>query len=294
MAVVLPGESEHGRLRSVLVKHARDAFVDNAQVASQWRALNYSAPPDFGRAIAEYDTFVEILETSGAQVVQLPAHPACTLDSLYPRDAAIVSPGGVILCRMGKEARSGEPRAVEETLRRESWPVLGCIEPPGSLEGGDLVWLDARTILVGEGKRTNAEGIRQLTDLLANAVDDVIAVPLPDYPGQHDVMHLMSLVSPVDTDLAVVYSRLLPDSCRALLQDRGLRLVEVPDEEFDSMGANVLALAPRDCVMLEGNPKTRAALEAAGACVRPYTGTEISLKGGGGPTCLTRPLVRAS
>jgi len=291
MAVGTPGE--YGRLCSVLVKHVRDAFVGDAQIAAQWRALNYSAPPDLARAIAEYDAFLEILQTSGAQIVQLPAHSACTLDSLYPRDAAIVAPDGVVLCRMGKQARSGEPRAVEEVLRRENGPVLGNIESPGLLEGGDLIWLDARTVLVGQGKRTNAEGIRQLKSLLADSVDQVIAVPLPDYPGQHDVMHLMSLLSPVDKDLAVVYSRLLPESCRGLLRDRGFRLVEVSDEEFDSMGANVLAVAPRDCVMLEGNPKTRAALEAAGARVRVYAGIEISLKGGGGPTCLTRPLARA-
>jgi len=292
MAVTARVESEYGRLRSVLVKHAREAFVGDAQIASQWRALNYSAPPEFGRAIAEYDAFLEILRTSGTQVVHLPAHAACTLDSLYPRDAAIATPAGVIPCRMGKQARSGEPRAVEEALRREHRPVLGSIEPPGLLEGGDLLWLDARTVLVGQGKRTNAEGIRQLKVLLGQSVDDVITVPLPDYPGQHDVMHLMSLVSPVDRDLAVVYSRLLPAMCRDVLRDRGLRLVEVPDEEFDSMGTNVLALGPRDCVMLEGNSKTRGVLEAVGARVQVYAGTEISLKGGGGPTCLTRPLIR--
>ena len=107
-------------------------------------------------------------------------------------------------------------------------------------------------------------------------------------------MHLMSLISPVDKDLAVVYLRLLPESSRQLLLDRGYRLVDVPDEEFEKMGTNVLALGARDCVMLDGNPKTRAALESApGPRVQVYEGVEISLKGGGGPTCLTRPLARA-
>jgi N-dimethylarginine dimethylaminohydrolase len=166
------------------------------------------------------------------------------------------------------------------------------VAPPGQLEGGDLIWLDEKTVVVGEGRRTNAEGIRQLRALLDDSVDDLIVVPLPDYPGQHDVMHLMSLISPVDEDLAVVYGPLLPEPFRRILLDRGYRLVDVPEEELETMGTNVLALGPRDCVMLDGNPKTRAALEREGCRVQVYDGREISLKGGGGPTCLTRPLAR--
>jgi N-dimethylarginine dimethylaminohydrolase len=156
-----------------------------------------------------------------------------------------------------------------------------------------VVWLDARTLLVGRGYRTNAEGIRQLRELLGDAVD-VIDVPLPHWRGEGDVMHLMSLLSPVDRDVAVVYSPLLPIPFRKLLLGRGYRLVEVPHEEFDSIGCNVLALGPRRCVMLAGNPQTRAALERAGVEVIEYTGNEISVKGAGGPTCLTRPIVRAA
>ena len=149
-----------------------------------------------------------------------------------------------------------------------------------------------QTVVVGEGRRTNAEGIRQLKTLLKDSLETLVVVPLPDYRGDHDVMHLMSLVSPVDEDLVVVYTPLLPKSCQDLLLDRGYGLVEVADDEFATMGTNVLALGPRDCVMLDGNPKTRAALERAGARVQVYEGVEISLKGGGGPTCLTRPLAR--
>ena len=148
---------------------------------------------------------------------------------------------------------------------------------------------------MGQGLRTNAEGIRQLRAVLADSADSNVqlhVVPLPDWRGPQDVMHLMSLVSPVDVDLAVVYSKLLPAAFSRVLQDRGYRLVDVPDEEFESMGTNVLALAPRVCVMVKGNPRTRAALERAGATVHEYDGDEISLKGGGGPTCLTRPLIR--
>ena len=117
-------------------------------------------------------------------------------------------------------------------------------------------------------------------------------MPLPHWRGAGDVLHLMSLISPVDRDLAVVYSPLLPVPFRETLIESGYRLVEVPDEEFDTMGTNVLALGPRECVMIGGNPQTRAALEAAGARVTEYVGHEISVKGAGGPTCLTRPLIR--
>jgi len=155
-----------------------------------------------------------------------------------------------------------------------------------------VLWLDRRTIAVGRGYRTNDEGILQLRRLLGHAIDELITVPLPHWRGESDVMHLMSLVSPVDADLAVVYSRLLPVPFRDWLVARGMTLVETPDEEFESMGTNVLALAPRQCLMLAGNPRTRAALERAGATVVEYDGSEISVKGAGGPTCLTRPLRR--
>lgn len=289
---MIRGPSEHGRLAAVLVKHVRDAFVDEATIASQWQRLNFSAPPDLRRALDEYERFLAILATAGCDILFLPADERTTLDSIYTRDAAIVSEGGVILASMGKASRSAEPEAQRRVLHSSGWPVAGSIDSPGQLEGGDLIWLDARTLAVGLGARTNVEGVRQLRALLRDSFDELLVVPLPDYPGQHDVMHLMSLISPVDGDLAVVYPRLLPDDFRKTLLERGYRLVEVPDAEYETMGTNVLALGPRECVMLNGNPKTRAALEKAGAAVHVYDGDEISLKGGGGPTCLTRPLVR--
>jgi N-dimethylarginine dimethylaminohydrolase len=161
------------------------------------------------------------------------------------------------------------------------------------MEGGDVVWLDDHTVAVGYGYRTDAEGILQLRTILGDLIDELIVVPLPHWRGPGDVLHLMSLVSPVDRDLAVVYSPLLPVAFRQRLVSRGFELIEVPDEEFETMGTNVLALGPRDCLMLAGNPRTRAALERAGARVLEYVGQDISVKGAGGPTCLTRPLARA-
>jgi N-dimethylarginine dimethylaminohydrolase len=284
--------SEHAKLTTVLVKHVRDAFVSQDLVSAQWKWLNFSAPPDFGKAVAEYEVFLEILAGAGVEIVYLSRNEGTTLDSIYARDASLVSANGVILASMGKPQRASEPAAQELELRRCGWPIAGSIVPPGRIEGGDLVWLDPVTLAVGLGARTNPVGIRELRVLLGDSFEEVIVVPLPDYPGQHDVMHLMSLISPVDKDLAVVYLRLLPERFRQFLLERGYRLIDVPDDEFETMGTNVLTLGPSDCVMLDGNPKTRTALELAGARVHVYRGTEISLKGGGGPTCLTRPLRR--
>jgi N-dimethylarginine dimethylaminohydrolase len=288
-------QSETGRLAQVLLKSPREAFVDERTIAEQWRALNFTSPPDIVRATDEFEQFTEIIRSSGVEVHLLPRDEQTTLDSIYVRDASIVCDRGLILCRMGKPARRTEPPAQERALRQMAglqMTILGSIEAPGVVEGGDVFWLDDRTIVVGRGYRTNDEGIRQLRVLLGDSIDELIVVPLPHWRGKADVMHLMSLVSPLDHDLAVVYSPLLPIPFRECLLDRGVTLVEVPDEEFDTMGTNVLALSARRCLMLGGNPKTRAALERAGADVTEYVGNEISVKGAGGPTCLTRPLSR--
>jgi N-dimethylarginine dimethylaminohydrolase len=283
--------NESDPIAQVVLKHARDAFVDDAAIGEQWRDLRFTASPGFDRAVAEYDRFQEIVASAGAEVRWLPSRGGAGLDSIYVRDASVATPQGVILCSMGKPQRAWEPTAQDEAFHEWNIPVLGAIRPPGRLEGGDVVWLDERTVAVGEGYRTNADGIGQLRGLLGEEVD-VIAVPLPHWRGPDDVFHLMSVLSPVDEDLAVVYSPLMPVPFRTRLLDRGIRLIEVPDGEFESMGANVLAIAPRRCVMLTGNPRTRTLLEAAGADVMVYAGEEISAKGGGGPTCLTRPVTR--
>jgi N-dimethylarginine dimethylaminohydrolase len=283
--------SEVGRLASVAVKDVRDAFIDERTIAAQWQALHFTGAPDLGRALAEQEEFFDVLRTAGAELRLFPRDPETTLDSLYARDASIVSPHGVIVCRMGKQARGAEPDAQQRAFEAWGVPVAGRIEAPGTLEGGDVIWLDDRTMVVGRGYRTNGAGIRQLRALLGPTIE-VIEVPLPHWRGDTDVMHLMSLVSPVDADLAVVYSPLLPVPFREFLLERGCRLVEVPPDEFDSMGTNVLALAPRRCLMVSGNPTTRRLLETAGADVIEYAGEEISAKGAGGPTCLTRPLAR--
>jgi N-dimethylarginine dimethylaminohydrolase len=283
--------NEFGPLRRVALMHACDAFVDDARLERDWRELNFTALPDIEWAVEQYDRFRELIGSSGAQIVELPGAPELTLDAIYVRDASIVTPRGVVLCRMGKPARSEEPAAQRRAFEALGLTVAGAIEAPGQIEGGDVVWFDERTVAVARGYRTNDAGIRQFRDLLGPDFD-VIVVPLPHYRGPGDVFHLMSIISPLDRDLAVVYSKLMPVPFREWLCERSIRLVEVPEDEFETMGTNVLALSPRRCVMVDGNPITRKRLEAAGVEVSTYDGSEISLKGGGGPTCLTRPLER--
>jgi N-dimethylarginine dimethylaminohydrolase len=283
--------SEYGPLQDVAVSHPRVAFGDAARIARQWRDLGFTAAPDFGGAIEEFDAFMELLTQAGARLHTIPAAADITLDALYARDASISTPEGMVACAMGKAQRRGESAVQVAAFREWQIPIAGTIDPPGCIEGGDLIWLDDRTLAVGRGYRTNENGIRQLRALVSEDVE-LVVVPLPHWKGPDDVFHLMSMISPIDRDLAVVYAPLLPVPFREWLADRGVAFVDVPGEEFESMGANVLAVGPRHCVMLEGNPVTRARLEAAGARVDVYRGREISLKGGGGPTCLTRPLRR--
>lgn len=284
-------QSDSASLRRVLLKHARDAFVDGRRVRAQWASLNYLDEPDFNDACRESDDFAQLLETLGVEVLWMPAVDA-GLDSLYVRDASVLCEGGAILCSMGKEARRGEPALMEEAYRSLGVPVVGRIEGPGRLEGGDVAWLGPRTVAVGRGYRTNDEGIRQFTELLGDTVDRVVTVPLPHWNGPSDVFHLMSILSPLADDLAMVYSPLLPVPFREWLLEMGIALVEVPDEEFDTMGCNALAVAPRVAIAMDGNPETRRRMEAAGVTVHTFSGEEISAKGSGGPTCLTRPLER--
>lgn len=285
-------QSEVERITRLIVKEPRHAFESQAAIAAQWQALNFTGAPDFARAVDQYENFVALLRHKNCEIAFLPPADGTGMDSIYVRDAAVVSDRGVVLCRMGKALRAGEPAAQETAFRALGLTILGAIQPPGKLEGGDVAWLDERTLAVGRGYRTNDSGIAQLREFLGDSIDELVTVPLPHHRGPGDVFHLMSILSPVDRDLAVVYSPLTPVPFREQLLERGFTLVEVPDEEFESMGANVLALAPRRCVLLAGNPITRSRLEAVGAEVSEYEGSEISLKGGGGPTCLTRPLRR--
>lgn len=286
------GQSETGTIRSILLKHPREAFLSQKNLESQWQNLNYEACPDYERAIDEYEQFLKLLSGTVDKFHFLPVDEKTGLDSLYLHDPVVITAKGAILCNMGKAERSGEPRSCGEYLKSIGVPVLGEITGEGRLEGGDIVWFDDGTVAVGHGYRTNAEGIRQFSQLVSNLVEEIVTVPLPHWKGPSDVMHLMSILSPIDKDLALVYSPLMPVPFRQWLLNKGMTLVEVPGEEFDSMGCNVLAIAPRNCIMLSNNPGTKERLENENVEVNVYIGEEISKKGAGGPTCLTRPLLR--
>jgi len=280
-------------LRKVLIKHPRDAYQNQTTVDRQSINLKYNSVPNFEKALADYEFFIDLLESSGADVHFLPENESTTLDSVYTHDPCIISNRGVILCSMGKKERSSEPDTMEAYFRSIDVPILGRIKSPGMLEGGDVVWIDEYTVAIGEGYRSNAEGIQQFRKLLGGLVNEVISVPLPHWNGPDECLHLMSNVSPLDHDLYLVYSRLLPVPFCQYLINRKIKLLEVPDEEYNSMGCNVLAIAPRECIMIAGNPITQKILETEGIKVHTYSGSEISLKGSGGPTCLTRPFLRS-
>ncbi len=271
------------RLRRVLVR------PPSAKAVATWRDYGWRAEPDAARLIAEHDEFRELLTATGAEVVSA-APLDDDLDGIYVYDPALVTDRGVVLLRPGKPGRRREVDAFRDDAAAAGIPVAAQLDAPAVAEGGDTLSLDERTLLVGVGYRTNEAGVEAVRAALPGI--DVIAFDLPHLRGPGEVLHLMSLISPLDRDLALVYLPLLPVRLVELLSERGVTLVEVPDEEFWTMGTNVLALAPRVALALDGNPVTLERMEAAGVDVRVYVGDEISVKGDGGPTCLTRPLLR--
>jgi N-dimethylarginine dimethylaminohydrolase len=274
-------------LKKVLVRRPDEAF-GNAEPAL-W---HYVSRPELEKAQAEHDALVVTLRGAGCEVLyhsaDLPEHA----DAIFTHDPVVVTDEGSIILRMGKEQRRGEEAAIGATLEELGVPTLATLEGEATAEGGDLMWLDHDTLAVGRGYRTNAEGLRQLTAALRPLCVETIEVQLPHGDGPNSCLHLMSLISMLDHDLAVVHLPLLPVPFVELLSDRGIEMVEVPNEEYPTMGPNVLALAPRRCLMIEGNPVTKERLEAAGCEVLTYRGEELSFKAEGGATCLTRPILR--
>jgi N-dimethylarginine dimethylaminohydrolase len=275
-------------LRRVLVRRPDAAF--GAADPGRW---HYASRPDLEVALAEHDALTALLRGAGCEVLfheaPLPDHA----DAIFTHDPAIVTDAGAVVLRMGKAERRGEEAAIASTLSAVGVPVLAELGGAATAEGGDLLWLDHDTLAVGRGYRTNAEGFRQLAAALRPLGVAAVEVQLPHGDGPASCLHLMSLISMLDDDLAVAYPPLLPVPFMELLAHRGIELVEVPAEELPTMGPNVLALAPRRGLALAGSPVTRQRLEAAGCEVLTYRGREISLKAEGGPTCLTRPILRS-
>ncbi len=266
-------------------------FVRRPGGVDRWREFGWRAAPDPVRIVEEHEQLVATLERAGVEVVVgQPLDSA--LDAVYVHDPAAVTSDGAVLLRPGKPERHVEVTAIERDLRAAGVDVVARLEAPATAEGGDMLWLGDRTLVVGRGYRTNDAGVEALRQALPDTT--VVSVDLPHYHGRGEVMHLLSLISPLDENLAVVYLPLMPVRLVEVLEQRGVRFVEVPGEEFGTMACNVLALGPRKALALDGNPETRRRLEAAGVEVVVYTGDELSRKGDGGPTCLTRPLLRSA
>jgi arginine deiminase len=285
-------QSETGQIKSILLKSPKDAFLDQHYIDSNWKDLNYTGCPDFDKVVDEFEYFVELIKAQTTHIHYLPADHRTGLDSIYTHDPMLMTQNGAVLCNMGKTQRTNEPAAMGQYLEKLDIPILGSITGSGRLECGDVAWLTDSMAAVGLTYRTNAEGVDQFKALTRDIVEEVIMVPLPHWNGEMDCFHLMSIISPVDDNLAVVYSRLMPVPFRQRLISLGIELIEVPDNEFVSMGCNVLAVAPRKCIVVAGNPMTKKRLERCGAEVFEFKAEDLCLKGGGGPTCLTRPLLR--
>lgn len=285
-------QSMTGKLRTVLIKKPENAFRNQQYLEAEFAHYGYLGCPDLQKVQQEFAVFEDLIRKNADTVYYLPYDEAAGMDSIYTHDTVKVTKKGAIYFPMGKELRQGEPGATRKYLESLGIPTLGIIGGTGKMEGGDVVWLDEETVAIGRGYRTNAEGIRQFQELTADLVTEIITIPMPHGEGAEACLHLMSIISMVDRDLAVVYSRYMPVFFRELLLEREIKLVEVPDEEYDLLGSNVLSLGGRRCIVLQGSPRTKAALLEAGAEVMEYSGRNLSYFGTGGPTCLTCPLLR--
>ncbi len=282
------GQSMVAPLKRVLVRKPAPPAAED-----RFAEFGYPRAVDHDRAEQEHDAFRALLAESGAEVVVAGPDESGLLDAIFAYDPSLMTDAGAVLLRPGKQLRLGEVDLAERSYKELGIPVIGLIKAPGTVEGGDTLWLDECTLAVGRGYRTNDEGIRQLNALLAPHGVDTLTVDLPHWRGPNECLHLMSFISPVADRLAVVYLPLMSVPFVQELQRRGWSFIEVPDEEFETHGCNVLALAPMRVLVCDGSPVTRARLEAAGCEVLVYTGDELSHNRAGGPTCLTRPILRA-
>jgi dimethylargininase len=277
------GQTMVGRLRRVLVRAPDPASLE------AWREFGWRAAPDPARLLAEHEQFCLQLAELGAEVIYGRAPVDGDPDAIYAHDPSLISDSGAIVLRPGKKLRRVEAAAAAADLEAAGVPLLASLDHPACAEAGDIIWLDDTTLLVGRTYRTNGPGVEVLARALPEV--DIVAVDLPHFRGPGEVLHLMSVISMLDRDLAVVYPPLAPVRLLELLAERDIRKIEVPDEELDTLGPNVLALGPRVALAADGSPETRRRMEKAGVDVSVYASGELA-KGDGGPTCLTRPVLR--
>jgi len=278
-------------LKRVLVCPPLSANWADKERASAWKDLGFLHAPDFGLAETQHRQMVRTLEEADCQVLSL-AGPGLSMDAVYVHDASLVTDLGAICLRMGKPARCSEPAAHAAWYAASGIPVLGEVRPPGTVEAGDVLWLREKTLLVGRGYRTNAEGINQLAAILGPYGIDVIAAPLPHGAGPQTCLHLMSLISLLDDRTALADPSWLAVETIELLSRLEYRLLEIDQSERDTLACNVLSLGGRRLLAMEENRRTNSVLRREGFQVSTFSGSELGINGGGGPTCLTRPILR--
>lgn len=287
------GHSMVGPLRRVAVCSPRTAGWSQPGRAAQWRELGFHHAPDFDLAQAQHEALCHELVNVRAEVVELPSAPALSLDAVYAHDASLATDFGLIVMRPGKANRVAEGPHQGAFCMHLGIPTLAEIAAPGAAEAGDIVWLDETTLLIGRSYRTNAAGIAQIRDVLAPKGVEVLSAPLPHGRGPSTCLHLMSLLSMLDEHTVLVDPSWLAIETVELLRSRDFRFLEIDPSERDTLACNVLALGNRRLLALEENRSTNERLRQAGFDVRTFAGSEIGINGGGGPTCLTRPLQRA-
>jgi N-dimethylarginine dimethylaminohydrolase len=285
-----------GELLRVMVCPPGNAGWDNSRKAAAWRELGFRRAPDYRAAQSQHEILCGLLSESGAEVAHLPATESLTLDAVYAHDASLATDYGLVLMNPGKKNRVAEAQAHANFCGQLGIPVFGEIRLPGSSESGDMVWLDSRTLLIGDGYRTNKAGIEQMRSLLSSKDSlknvDVLSVPLPYGRGPSACLHLMSLMSMLDEQTILADLPWLTVETVELLKERGFRLIEIEYGERETLACNVLSLGNKRVIAIEENVKTNQRLRDAGFDVRTFPGSEICINGAGGPTCLTRPLLR--
>jgi dimethylargininase len=280
-------QSMVNKMKRVLVKRPDKHFA-----VEDYEKWHYTGPLDLAEAQKEHDAFTDIMKKEGIEVLYHPEPQPDHADSIFTYDPAIITDKGAIVFQMGKRLRKGEDVPMERRLKELDIPIHYRIHGEATVEGGDTLWLDEDTMALGQGFRTNKEGLAQMKEALTPIGVNVIPVDLPYFYGPEACLHLMSLISFADHDLAVIYSPLMPVPFWKLMKERGVDMIDVSEQEFNKMGTNILALAPRDIMILDCTPEVQGRLEEAGCNIHTYKGVKISLKTEGGPTCLTRPILR--
>jgi dimethylargininase len=274
-------------LKRVVVKHPDRQFA-----ISDFEKWHYTSAPNLEQAQTHHDEFTSILKQHGAEVIYHEEELANLADAIFVYDPVFVTPYGSIVLQVGKDLRRGEEEPLSKKLESIGVPILGKLTGSARAEGGDMFWLDETTLAIGLGFRTNAEGVEQIKGMLEPHGINVITTELPYGDGPAACLHLMSLISLVDTDLAVVYPKFIGTPFWQELERRNFKFITVSDQEFLTQATNVLTLSPRVVIMPEKNPETKAKLERAGCTVYTYPCSELTFKAEGGPTCLTRPVLR--